>query len=238
MREPAWAYWPGMIDAGSRSMELTATYDIFSTMISIANATGHLPHDKRVYDGRDMSDVLFDLNGGKSQHSCIYYWGGSPNDTHSCPYKQNTSEWRLCQGLWAVRCGQYKAHWVTRDQNGSHTLQEPPLLFNIDWDPSEKHPIWPDNAQYDAIMGPLTTAKLAHLDTLESVPNQMEKGTTSDNWFCGDPNSQVKYPQYPNCTSSPQNWEAFVCEPVCLDFDVCGTSYPGGERYDLVMTYD
>ena len=227
MREPAWAYWPGMIDSGSRSMEITATYDIFETIITIANATEYIPNDGRIYDGKDMSDIIFNLNGGQSKHDCIYYWGGMPNDTKSCPYNETSSSWPLCQGLWAVRCGQYKAHWVTRDQNLSHELQDPPLLFNVNLDPSEKHPIWPNNDQYNDIIATLTDAKWKHLDTIKQVPNQIEMGTSNDNWFCGDPNSQSKYPQYPNCTSNPENWNAFVCNPVCLDFDRCGVSYPG-----------
>merc|ERR1712087_626099 len=214
-----------MIDAGSRSMEITATYDIFPTMINIAGAAHFLPKDNRVYDGKDMSDILFNLHDGKSKHDCIFYWGGTPNDT-SCHHKEGDKQWPLCAGLWAVRCEEYKAHWVTRGQNLTHTVQDPPLLFNINHDPSELHPIWPDNVQYGHIMERLITAKYAHLETIEKVPNQVAKGTTSDNWFCGDPHSQDKNPQYPNCTMTPKNWNAFVCDPVCLDFDTCGASYP------------
>ena len=133
----------------------------------------------------------------------------------------------MCAGLWAVRCGQYKAHWVTREQNGSHQIQDPPLLFNINWDPSEKHPIWPNNDQYSNIMQPLNEARLNHLATIKKVTNQQDRGSSNEYMFCGDPHSQSKYPQYPNCTLTPENWNAFVCHPVCLDYDRCGTSYPG-----------
>ena len=105
---PAFAYWLGMIDAGERSMELTTTYDIFMTMTHVANTTKYLPDDGRVYDGKDMSKILF--FNGKSQHECIYIWRGAPNDT-SCPY--NGTQYGICQGLRAVRCGPYKAHWVS-----------------------------------------------------------------------------------------------------------------------------
>lgn len=212
----------GMIDAGSRSMEITATYDIFNTMLNIVDAP--LPSD-RVIDGKDMSNILFNLNGGHSQHDCIYIWGGTPNDTtcHVTPDDKD-KDYRICQGLWAVRCGEYKAHWVTRDQNLSHSVQDPPLLYNVNHDPSELHPIWPNNVGYDRIMQRLTAAKWAHLETIDKVPNQVSLGFSRDNWFCGDPNSQEKYPQYPNCTMTPENWQAFTCNPVCLDFGNCGPS--------------
>ena len=35
VREPAWAYWPGMIDSGSRSMEITATYETLPMQVNI-----------------------------------------------------------------------------------------------------------------------------------------------------------------------------------------------------------
>ena len=207
-------------------MEMPASYDIFTTMINMVDAQKYLPRDDRVYDGKDLSNILFNLHGGHSEHQCLFLWGGTPNDTSCHHNAESTKEPALCAGLWAVRCGEYKAHWITRDQNLTHSVQDPPLLFNVNHDPSELHPIWPNNVQYDRIMDRLTAAKWAHLDTIDSVPNQIERGTTSDNWFCGDPNSQQKHPQYPNCTMTPDNWNAFVCDPVCLDFDSCGPSYP------------
>ena len=69
-----------------------------------------------------------------------------------CPVKNVTSnEYAKCAGLWSVRCDDYKAHWVTT-HNGSVVIQDPPLLYNINMDPSELHPIWPNNDQYAAIM--------------------------------------------------------------------------------------
>eukprot|EP01084_Bolivina_argentea_P092225 165947_1 len=230
-REPAFAHWPGMIDAKSISYELTATYDIFTTIINVANATQYLPNDNRVYDGKDMSDILF--FNGKSQHECIYYYGGDMPTPYTlngngCPYNKGTADYPKCQGLWAVRCGEYKAHWVTTNGNGSVTLHDPPELYNVNWDPSELHPIYKSNVQYKNIINTLNNSRIQHLATLDvGITNQIELGTSNDNVFCMDPNSQNKYPNYPNCTGTPDNWNQFICQPVCLDFDRCGNSVPG-----------
>ena len=237
IRMPGIAHWPGMIDATTISMELTATYDIFSTIVNIAgNASKYLPTNI-TYDGRDMSNIIF--FNGKSLHDCIYIYGGTPNDTQSCPVKNTTSEeYAKCAGLWSVRCDDYKAHWVTT-HNNSVEIQDPPLLYNINMDPSELHPIWPNNEAYDEIMARLTDAKYQHLATLQQgITNQMALGINNDNAFCMDPNSQKKYPNYPNCTGNPENFEAFVCEPVCLDFDICGTSYPGETNMTVPSDWD
>eukprot|EP01084_Bolivina_argentea_P210635 358445_1 len=172
-----------------------------------------------------MTDIL--LFGGNSKHDCLYIYGGTPNDT-SCPIKNNTNkEYAKCAGLWAVRCGAYKAHWVTR-HNGSVLIHDPPLLYNLNMDPSELHPIWPNNEAYNGIMNMLTNKKWEHIATLEKgITNQMSLGRNNDTALCMDIHSKDKYPQYPNCTGSPNNWNASVCQPVCLAEDSCGTAYPG-----------
>jgi hypothetical protein len=48
--------------------------------------------------------------------------------------------------------------------------------------------------------------------TITPAPNQMTLGNDIKYAICADPHSQAKYPQYPNCTSSPENWHT----PVCL----------------------
>lgn len=45
-----------------------------------------------------------------------------------------------CTGLWAIRCGAYKAHYVTASKSSGYrnpTWHNPPLIFAIEEDPSE-----------------------------------------------------------------------------------------------------
>lgn len=73
IRMPAMARWPGKIRPGSTSAELVATYDIFTTMLSLAGA--QLPQN-RVIDGIDISPILFESDGAAG-HDCLfqYYTG-------------------------------------------------------------------------------------------------------------------------------------------------------------------
>lgn len=61
--------------------------------------------DDRVIDGKDLSDVLF--KGSKSEHRCLFHYKGSPST--GLPPKEDDPQ----PGLWAIRCGAYKAHFVT-----------------------------------------------------------------------------------------------------------------------------
>ncbi len=56
-RVPAIAYWPGKIEAGTKTPETVLTMDLFPTMAALANAK--LPEENQL-DGKDLSPVLFD----------------------------------------------------------------------------------------------------------------------------------------------------------------------------------
>ena len=65
MHEAGFAHWPGQIAPQTRSYEVVSSLDVVPTVSAVIGAA--LPTD-RVYDGRDMSDVIFDRNNGKSKH--------------------------------------------------------------------------------------------------------------------------------------------------------------------------
>jgi hypothetical protein len=46
-------------------------------------------------------------------------------------------------------------------------------------------------------------------------PNEMLKGVDPALMVCGCPDSKTKYPQYPNCTCNPENWNPALvaCDP-------------------------
>merc|ERR1712060_834078 len=60
IREAAFAYWKGQIDSFSRSAEVVSSMDVFPTLSALAGVP--LPAD-RIYDGRDMKDVLLNAGG-------------------------------------------------------------------------------------------------------------------------------------------------------------------------------
>jgi len=87
---PAIVRWPGVIKPGSFTGELAATYDIFTTMLTMANVP--LPPG-RIIDGTDLTPIL--LGTGPSQHECLFQYHSGAN------------------GPATVRCGNYKLHFDT-----------------------------------------------------------------------------------------------------------------------------
>ena len=71
LREPAIAWWPGTIAAGSESGEIVTTMDLLPTFAALAGTTA--PKDRAI-DGLDVMPVL---KGGKSPRKAFYYYQGT-----------------------------------------------------------------------------------------------------------------------------------------------------------------
>ena len=123
MRESCIAWWPGKIKPGSVNAELACTMDIFATCLDLANVP--VPRD-RVIDGVSMTPML--LDSGKSTRDVMFYYRG---------------RW-----LMAVRKGHWKAHFITQaGYERQPQKHDPPLLFHLDNDPSEKYNVANDHPQ-------------------------------------------------------------------------------------------
>ena len=142
-RVPAIARWPGKIKPGM-TQEMASAIDLYKTCLNIAGA--EIPKD-RPLDGFDMAPLLF--GKGKSQRDEQFYY--------------------FCADVYAVRKGNYKAHFITHD--GYSKLPEekhnPPLLFDVRHDPSEKFDI---AAEHPDIVADLTKAFEKH--RAEVVPGK------------------------------------------------------------------
>jgi arylsulfatase A-like enzyme len=116
VRVPFIARWPGRIAAGAVSHAYAAAFDVFPTFVQTAG--GKLPAG-REYDGADLSDVLF--HGAPGREARHFYYAAS-----------------LVRG---VRIGPWKLHLVpsrTVNPQGQLLVQEPPLLYHLEHDPSER----------------------------------------------------------------------------------------------------
>jgi arylsulfatase A len=115
MREPAIAWRPGTVPAGTVSQELASTLDLLPTLCAQAGAT--LP-ENRPLDGYDISPALA---GGQSPRNEMFYYRG---------YE-----------LMAVRHGKWKVHFQTQNGYGQPQPEkhDPPLVFDLLSDPSEKY---------------------------------------------------------------------------------------------------
>ncbi|XP_078091848.1 arylsulfatase A [Mustelus asterias] len=169
MREPAVAYWPGQITPGV-THELASTLDILPTIAPLLGAK--LPQVK--LDGYDLRDVLF--NNGKSKRETMFYYPVTPS---------------IKLGVFAVRYGQYKAHYYTEGSTHSDstpdrdchwdallTSHNPPLLFDLEADPSENYPLSSsDTPNYSWIIERINKEKVKFESGMEFGESQIRKGT-------------------------------------------------------------
>ena len=148
MREPTIFWWPGKIKPGI-IMEMATTMDLLPTFLSLADIM--LPDD-RIYDGFDISPVIF---------------GDGPNPRDVVIYYRDTE-------VFAVRKGSYKAHFITQPEYGSNerTIHDPPLLYNLDVDPSEKFDIAQDHPD---IIIEIKRILEMHISNVIPVENQLER---------------------------------------------------------------
>ncbi|XP_076011404.1 N-acetylgalactosamine-6-sulfatase [Genypterus blacodes] len=198
MREPAIAWWPGNIPAGTVSFHVSSVMDLFSTSLSLA---GLGPPDDRILDGLDLMPVL--LNHPHTRQNTSYI------DRPFFFYRGNE--------MMAVRLGQYKAHYwtwsnsweefekginfcpgeevpgVTTHVQTEHTME--PLIFHLGRDPGEKYPISVSSNEYAAVLGRISPFVEEHKRTL--VPGM---------------------PQLNMCDVAVMNWAPAGCEKLgkCL----------------------
>jgi arylsulfatase A-like enzyme len=123
MREPCIMWWPSKIKPAVVT-DIGATMDVYTTILTLAG-TG-VPTD-RVVDGLDLSPVLFGT--GPSPRETMFYYRGTK--------------------LYAVRKGPYKAHFCTKPAygGGKEKRHDPPLLYHLGHDPSEKYDVSQDHPE-------------------------------------------------------------------------------------------
>ncbi|TRY62407.1 hypothetical protein DNTS_031820 [Danionella cerebrum] len=189
MREPAIAFWPGFIKPGV-THALTSSLDILPTFAKLAGA--RLPDVP--LDGVDMTSVLFKLGASKRQTMFFY-----PIDPHEK------------YGVYAVRWEKFKAHYYTQGASHSEstpdhscsalafrTHHDPPLLFNLEADPSENYNL--DGAEWDDVRGQIQALKQQFEASMEFGESQIAKGSDASLEPCCTPDCTPK-PQCCRCGS-------------------------------------
>ncbi len=117
MRVPGIAWMPGRIKSGVTTQQ-ASVLDLFPTIAAMSDAA--LSKDVPM-DGRDLSTVLFE-NGSLPKKPFFYY---------------------RATDVFACRIGEWKAHFKTQPGYGPGKMEshEPPQLFHLGRDPSEKRDI-------------------------------------------------------------------------------------------------
>ncbi|CAL1592160.1 unnamed protein product [Knipowitschia caucasica] len=184
MREPAIAYWPGTIAPGV-THEMGSILDILPTFASLAGAK--LP--SVILDGVDLTQVL--IHRGMSERETMMFYPTDPSEKYS---------------LFAVRYKQYKAHFYTRGASHSATTpdadcpalaflkaHDPPLLFNVETDPSEHYPLsLSDKPELMNIVEKIKQLKAQFEDTMVFAPSEISKGTDRSLVPCCNPECSPK----------------------------------------------
>lgn len=162
MREPTIFWWPGKIKPGVVS-DMGTTMDLMPTFCALSNTK--LPED-RVYDGFDITPLL--MGTGKGKRETVFYYRG--------------------QKVYAIRKGDYKAHFIIQLEYGNPTAHpvtipsvplengatvlEEPLLYNVNIDPGERFNIAADHPE---VIAEIREVLAQHKAGLVPVENQLEK---------------------------------------------------------------
>ncbi|KAJ8611798.1 hypothetical protein CTAYLR_007739, partial [Chrysophaeum taylorii] len=173
LRVPAFLHWPGLVRPGV-SLALAASYDVFATILAVAGAEPRLQ-----VDGRDLSP-LFTNQRRREVRDCLFFYRG--------------------RDLWATRCACSGAHALL--PCGRVQFHDPPLLFDVEEDPSEKWAL--DPFSRSKALETILVATAKHKKSLRGfVPEQDQilLGSNDDFKICGCPDA------LPNCTCNPENFD-------------------------------
>jgi arylsulfatase A len=146
MRVPGIFWWPGHVKPDIRH-DIGSTIDLLPTLVDLAG--GKVPMDT---DGFSLKETL--LQGQPAKRDEYFYYRGAR--------------------VFAVRKGQYKAHFIFKEGYGGSPgdVLEKPLLFDLNADPSEKYDIAETHPE---IVAQLTTLRNKHIASVIPVENQLDK---------------------------------------------------------------
>jgi arylsulfatase A-like enzyme len=120
MRVPAIFWGAGIVPKSVN--EMGSTLDLYPTFMSISNISYN---DDNELDGVDLSELLF--NKGASTREVMPFYNGSE--------------------LYALRYKNYKLHLKTSSGFNKVETHDPPMLFDLEIDPSEKYNIAENNPE-------------------------------------------------------------------------------------------
>lgn len=154
-RVPAVAWWPETIAPNQTSTAIATTMDLLPTFSKLAGVD--LPED-RLFDGKDLLPVL--TGEQKQVQDVVYYY-----------YRDE---------LYAIRKGPWKAHFVTKPsyKRVAPTLHDPPLLNNLNIDPSEKYDV---SKKHPEVVKELVDLYQTHKATIKPVFSQLDLGYKKNN---------------------------------------------------------
>ncbi|RDY57890.1 sulfatase [Flagellimonas nanhaiensis] len=147
MREPGIFWGPGYIKPGLVT-DIGSAMDLFATFSAMAGID--IPQD-RVMDSYDLGPTLIERKPSPRNH--IMYYRGTE--------------------LYAARLGDYKAHFITQGvygQFGEREEHDPPVLYHLNHDPSERFNVAKGNEE---IIGQIQELVKVHKSNLIPGKDQL-----------------------------------------------------------------
>ena len=147
MREPGIFWWPGTIKPAVVA-DMGCTMDLYTTFSQLAEVP--LPDD-RIIDGVDLTATL--LNGQPNPRKELLYYRGT--------------------NLYAARLGDFKAHFATQGAYGmfgEKEVHDPPLLYNVNIDPSEQFDVAEEHPE---VLSDIQALVKKHQDNLAPAEDQL-----------------------------------------------------------------
>lgn len=144
MREPAIAWWPGKIEPGKVSEQMSGLLDIYPTVVEMAGL--ELPEGV-FFDGESLVETLF--NHTKSERAMFYYRGDTLFNIRYGHYKAHFYTWDTPQEAIDIGYHYCPGQWIDGVTTKNLTdYSHQPLLFHVGRDPGEKFPIHPGSVEY------------------------------------------------------------------------------------------
>jgi arylsulfatase len=151
MRVPAIAWMPGTVK-NQISSAVATSMDLYPTILQMA---GIAQQKSNTLDGNNIGGIL---TGKTDKITDIVYYYDANN-------------------LYAIRKGAYKAHFKTNASYSQKPAEEhnPPLLYNLEHDPSEKFEI---GKKHPEVVAEIVEAYKKHLEGVTTVEAELDKRQT------------------------------------------------------------
>ncbi|GFY43569.1 steryl-sulfatase [Trichonephila inaurata madagascariensis] len=167
IRVPSIISWPGTSLKGEINYA-TSQMDLFPTIMELADIP--LPDD-RIIDGKSMIPLL----NGKSQssHEFIFHYCGK--QIHAATYIQQKDQklWKIHWTTPKFKPGTNQCEYVCHCFGNFVIHHDPPLLYDLENDPSEANPInISSNSKYYEITSIVEQARISHRSKIQEVPDQ------------------------------------------------------------------
>jgi arylsulfatase A-like enzyme len=150
MRVPTIFWGKGLVKPGT-IRDLGSQLDLFATIVDFAGI--QIPAD-RTFDGSSLRQTLTDRSP-TSRDTIFYYRAGR---------------------IFAIRKGQYKAHFLTQggyDESGNLVEHDVPMIFDLWRDPSERYPIGkPD----PSLISQFLKMRAEQIQSVPIAPSELLKG--------------------------------------------------------------